>query len=63
MGSWGVGRLGSVVEARNRFQVVPGATVEVRSTTYKYDNARQSTIHAARLFETAFERELIRDPT
>lgn len=36
---------GSVVEAGNRFQVVPGATVEMWSTTYKYDDARQHTIH------------------
>lgn len=35
---------GSAVEAGNRFQAVPGATVEVWSTTYKYDDARQISI-------------------
>ena len=48
---------GSVVEAGNRFQTVPGATVELWSTTYKYDDARQNTIHdqvlPASLVETA----------
>lgn len=36
---------GSVVEAGNRFQTVSGATVELWSTTYKYDDARQNAIH------------------
>ena len=35
---------GSVVEAGNRFQVVPGATVELWSTTYRYDDAHKRTI-------------------
>ena len=48
---------GSIVEAGNRFQAVPGALVELWSTTYKYDDARQHAIRhqvfPASLVETA----------
>jgi hypothetical protein len=47
---------GLVVEAGNRFQTVPGATVELWSTTYKYDDAHQHAIRhqglPAKLVET-----------
>src|SRR5215831_6253343 len=48
---------GSVIEAGNRFRSVSGAVVELWTTTYKYDDARQYAIRhttlPARLIEAA----------
>jgi hypothetical protein len=36
---------GSVVEAGNRFQFIPGATLQLWKTTDNYEEARQSFAH------------------
>jgi hypothetical protein len=46
---------GFVVEAGNRFEAVPGAVVELWSTTYNYDDARQHAIRHKALPATLVE--------
>jgi hypothetical protein len=54
-GEWAAS--GSVIDAGNRFQTVAGATVELWTSTYKYDDARQNALRhnalPATLVETA----------